>query len=121
VLRTPRRDNADSLADALNQAGHSTAWQRYSHSKTQIRGALAAIWDGGQLNDAETADLEMFCTLMARDGAPVVVLLDFPRRDRVDRAYEVGATAVVGRPFLNCDLLETIDAVTGISRYLEAA
>src|SRR5258705_5401329 len=28
VLRTHQRDSADALADALNQAGHSTAWQR---------------------------------------------------------------------------------------------
>jgi hypothetical protein len=121
VLRTPRRDNADALADALNQAGHSTAWQRYSHSKTQIRGALAAIWDGGQLNDAETADLQMFCAQMSRDGAQVVVILDFPRRDRVDRAYEAGAAAVLGKPFLISDLIATLESIAAASHRARAA
>jgi hypothetical protein len=121
VLRTLRRDNADALADALNHAGHSTAWQRYNHARIQTRGALAGIWDGGQLNDAETADLEVFCTQMSRDGAPVVALLDFPRRDRVDRAYQAGATAVIGKPYLTFDLLTTIDAAVVASSRARAA
>src|SRR5206468_630467 len=57
VLRTSHRDNADALADALNSAGHSTVWQRYNRVRAQTRGALAGIWDGGQLSDAEAADL----------------------------------------------------------------
>jgi hypothetical protein len=121
VLRTVRRDNADALADALNDAGHSTAWQRRDHGRTHTRGAFAGIWDGGQLNDAETADLEVFCTQMSRDGAPVVVLLDFPRRDRVDRAYAAGATAVVGKPYLNSDLLTSLESAAAPSARTRAA
>jgi hypothetical protein len=121
VLRTPQRDNADALADALNQAGHSTAWQRYDRARAQTRGALAGIWDGSQLSDAETTDLAAFCTHMSRDCAPVVVLLDFPRRDRVDRAYEAGATAVLGKPYLNSDLIMTLEAVAATSRRARAA
>jgi hypothetical protein len=121
VLRTLRRDNADALADALGDAGHSTAWHQHGRVRPHTRGALAGIWDGGQLNDAEVADLELFCTQMSRDGAPVVVLLDFPRRDRVDRAYAAGAAAVLGKPYLNSDLLQVIEGKTARSRLLEAA
>lgn len=121
VLRTPRRDNADALADALYQAGHSTAWQRHSRAKTLTRGALAGIWDGGQLNDAETADLEVFCSQMSLDGAPVVVLLDFPRRDRVDRAYAAGTAAVLGKPYLTSDLITTLESVSAASLRKRAA
>jgi hypothetical protein len=121
VLRTPQRHNADALADALNQAGHSTAWQRHDRGPAQTRGALAGIWDGGQLSDAETASLAAFCAQMSRDNAPVVALLDFPRRDRVDRAYEAGAAAVLGKPYLNSDLLATIEAVALVSRRTRAA
>jgi hypothetical protein len=121
VLRTVRRDNADALADALNQAGHSTAWHRHDRAQTHTRGAFAGIWDGGQLNDAETADLEVFCTQMSRDGAPVVVLLDFPRRDRVDRAYTAGATVVLGKPYLNADLLTSLESVVAASHRTRAA
>jgi DNA-binding NarL/FixJ family response regulator len=121
VLRTPQRDNADALADALNQAGHSTAWQRHDRARAHTRGALAAIWDGGQLSDPESADLAAFCTQMARDGAPVVVLLDFPRRDRVDRAYKAGAAAVLGKPYLNSDLIATLEAIAASSHRARAA
>jgi hypothetical protein len=121
VLRTPQRDNADALADALNQAGHSTTWQRYDRARAHTRGALAGIWDGGQLSDAERADLEVFCTQMSRDGARVVVLLDFPRRDCADRAYKVGAAAVLGKPYLNADLITTLEAVAVASHRACAA
>jgi hypothetical protein len=121
VLRTVRCDNADALADALNHAGHSTAWHRHDRTQTHTRGAFAGIWDGGQLNDAETADLEVFCTQMSRDGAPVVVLLDFPRRDRVDRAYAAGATAVLGKPWFNADLLSTLDRASKTTQVRRAA
>jgi CheY-like chemotaxis protein len=121
VLRTPHRDNADALADALNGAGHSTAWQRYRRATAQTRGALAGIWDGGQLSDAETTDLAAFCEQMSRDRAPVVALLDFPRRNRVDEAYQVGAVAVLGKPYLNSDLLATLEFVAAASHRKRAA
>jgi CheY-like chemotaxis protein len=121
VLRTPQRDNADALADVLNHAGHSTAWQRYNRAQAHTRGALAGIWDGGQLSDAETAELAAFCTQMSRDSAPVVALLDFPRRDRVDQAYEAGASAVLGKPYLNADLIAMIEAIAAASHRKRAA
>ena len=121
VLRTPQRHNADALADILNQAGHSTTWQPHDRARAHTRGALAGIWDGGQLSDAENAELAAFCTQMSRDGAPVVALLDFPRRDCVDRAYEAGASAVLGKPYLNSDLLATLEAVAATRHSARAA
>jgi hypothetical protein len=121
VLRTPHRDNADALADLLRQAGHSTAWQRHDRARAQTRGALAGIWDGGQLNDTECADLEVFCKQMSRDGARVVVLLDFPRRDCVDRAYKAGAAIVLGKPYLNADLLTSLESAAAVSHRARAA
>src|SRR5262249_51822577 len=107
VLRTPRRDNAEGLADVRHHAGYDTTWQQNSRAHATPRGALAAIWDGGQLSEAEADDLNAFCKQMLHDGAPVVALLDFPRRDCVDRTYECGATMVLGKPWFNMDLLTT--------------
>jgi CheY-like chemotaxis protein len=121
VLRTPHRDNADALADALNQAGRATAWHRHDRTQTYTRGAVAGIWDGGQLSDSECADLEVFCKQMSRDGAPVIVLLDFPRRDCVDRAYKAGARAVLGKPWFNTDLITALEAAVEAKRYRRAA
>ena len=104
------RQTADALADALHRAGYATAWQSRRRSVTVIRGAVAGIWDGGQLNDHEAGDLSAFCHRMARDRAPVIALLDFPRRDRVDHALEIGAAVVLGKPWLNVDLIATLQA-----------
>ena len=45
---------------------------------------------------------------LARSNAPVVALLDFPRRDRCEVARRAGAAAVLGKPWLNADLIATI-------------
>src|SRR5262249_2180123 len=121
VLRTPRRDNADALADALRTVGYATTWPRYNRTHTATRGALAAIWDGGQLSETEANDLTAFCTQMSRDGAPVISLLHFPRRDGVERAYKCGATAVIGKPWFNADLLATLESLTNTPRQARAA
>lgn len=121
VLRTSRRDNADALADVLHYAGYATTWQHHRRMHTTTRGALAGIWDGGQLSEAEGNDLTAFCTQMSHDGAPVVTLLDFPRRDRVDRAYELGAAAVTGKPWFNADLIATLELLTSTSHKSRAA
>ena len=121
VLRTPHRDSADALADVLHHAGYATTWQRHTRAHTTTRGALAGIWNGGQLSEAEAKDLSAFCKQMSHDGAPVVTLLDFPRRDRVDLAREVGAAAVVAKPWFNADLFATLEAVTSNHNQSRAA
>jgi hypothetical protein len=121
VLRTPHRDNADALADVLHHAAYATTWQRHTHARTITRGALAGVWDGGQLSEAEAEGLKAFCRQMSHDSAPVITLLDFPRRDRVDHAYELGTAAVVGKPWFNADLLATLEALTSTSRQARVA
>jgi AmiR/NasT family two-component response regulator len=49
---------------------------------------------------------------LARDATPVIVLLDFPRQDRVKQARIAGAVTVLGKPWLNADLLATLGTVT---------
>jgi hypothetical protein len=121
VLRTPQRDTADALADVCQHAGYSTAWQPAASPRNYIRGVAAGIWDGGQLSDTEAADLRQFCSQLARCAAPVLTLLDFPRRDRVDQANEIGTAAVLGKPYLNCDLLAALETITVDSRRAYAA
>lgn len=121
VLHTPRRDNADTLADCLQHEGYSTIWQPPCHPRPLIRGIAAGIWDGAQLNEPEAEDLASFCTHMARRGASVIALLDFPRRDSVDRAIETGAKIVLGKPWLNSDLISTLDAMIEAPKLEQAA
>jgi AmiR/NasT family two-component response regulator len=74
-----------------------------------VRGVSAGIGDGAQLSDHEAADLAHFCQQMAHHGAPVIALLDFPRRDRMDLARQLGAAAVLGKPWLNAALVSMLE------------
>lgn len=121
VIRSHERENAGALADLLHKAGHSTLWQHSRRNYASLRGAVAGIWDGGQLNDTEAADLASFCAQMTRDHARVVALLDFPRRDRIDRAYEAGAATVLGKPWFNEDVLTVVDSIATSLLYRRAA
>jgi hypothetical protein len=112
VLRTAYSATAETLADQLKFGGYGTAHQSPGRRPSPVRGAAAGIWDGGQLNDAEAQDLSRFCTQLRADAAPVIALLDFPRRDSVNRAFQLGAAAVLGKPWLNADLLQTIEQLT---------
>jgi hypothetical protein len=104
------RETADIFAEVLRRAGHATVWQPPGRSVMAVRGAVAGIWDGGQLNDRESDDLSAFCRRLASDNAPVIALLDFPRRDRADHALEIGAAAVLGKPWLNVDVIAMLHA-----------
>lgn len=121
IVRVARRETADVLADVLQRAGYATAWERPGFSTPVIRGATAGIWEGGQLNEFEAGDLAAFCQRLARDAAPVITLFDFPRRDGVERALEIGAAAVLGKPWLNSALIETLQSVVEKEKFLRAA
>jgi hypothetical protein len=108
VLGTQHSSTADSLSDAVSQAGYATVWRRLGRPSTIVRGAVAGIWDGGQLDDDEEQQLAAFSRHLARDGAPVIALLDFPRHDRVERALAAGAAGVLGKPWSNVELVSTM-------------
>jgi hypothetical protein len=109
VLRTDQRDSADAISDLLGEFGYVTACDWPGARPLMLRGAAAGIWIGSQLGESEAADLHPFCQRLALDRAPVITLLDFPRRDRVARAIELGAAAVLGVPWSNRDLIGMID------------
>ncbi len=112
VLRTPNSATAETLADQLQVAGHGIVLQSPGRRSQPVRGATLGIWDGGQLNDAEAQDLSRFCTDLRANRVPVIALLDFPRRDSVDRALQLGAATVLGKPWLNVNLLQMIEQLT---------
>jgi hypothetical protein len=114
IVRTPHRDTADALASVFHRSRYATVWEPPGRSSPIVRGATVGIWDGGQLRDDEAVELAAFCRRMAKGGAPVVALSDFPRRDCVQRAMEAGAGIVLGKPWLNADLVDAIQfAVLG--------
>jgi hypothetical protein len=108
-LSAASRETADALSDVLACAGFATIWQRPGNSASLVRGAIAGIWDGGQLDQREADELASFCRRLDRYHTPVIAILDFPRRDRVEQAMQYGAAAVLGKPWRVEDLLTTIE------------
>jgi hypothetical protein len=121
AIHTRHRDTADALADTFQHAGFATVWQRPGRATCVLRGVTAAIWDGSQLDDFEADALARFCRSLASDAAPVVALLDFPRRDSVDRAMDIGAAAVLGKPWRNDELINTVQIATSNVQRFHAA
>ncbi|HTN74720.1 MAG TPA: hypothetical protein VL096_05715, partial [Pirellulaceae bacterium] len=81
--------------------GFRTVWQR------ETRAALAAssvgvLLDGLSLDELAAQDLAYL--VAAADARPVVLLLDFPRWQELAVACELGAGAVIAKPFLLGDL-----------------
>jgi hypothetical protein len=108
VVETARWETTAAIRDVLRSIGAQAVWSRPASAKSLVNEVAAGIWEGGQLNDAETAQLAEFCARLAVHNAPVIALLDFPRRDRCVVAQQVGATAVLGKPWRNADLVETV-------------
>jgi hypothetical protein len=105
VLSTEYLDMAESIADVLARAGFAIVQQPRGKSNPFVRGATAAVWEGGQLSDDEAESLTRFCQCFSNDSTPVIALLDFPRHDAVARARAAGASIVLGKPWLNASLI----------------
>jgi hypothetical protein len=112
VLAARCWETADALADVFCRAGYATVLRRPGDRVPTIHGVTAGVWEGGQLDDREADDLIAFSRRLAPDGAPIIALFDFPRRDSHDRALAAGAAAVLGKPWRNDVLLETVRFVT---------
>jgi hypothetical protein len=113
VLSTLVRSTAEALDDLLHSAGYATVWCQPDRPPSVVRGAAAGIWDGGQLSDHEAESLAAFARDLHGDGTSVIALLDFPRRDRCEVAQQLGAIAILGKPWLNAELLATLEHVAG--------
>ncbi len=108
AIETARWDTLAALSDVLQTAGCDAMWVRPAAGQADFCGVCAGIWEGGQLSDAEAEELAAFAAQLRGQHAPVVALLDFPRRDRCAAARRAGAGAVLGKPWLNADLLATL-------------
>jgi hypothetical protein len=110
-----------AIADGLKATGAETIWLRPGNRDGAWPSVTAGIWEGGQLSDAEAEQLATFCQRLTENDAPVVALLDFPRRDRCEVARRAGATVVLGKPWLNVDLAATLRAVIGQTKLTRMA
>ena len=111
ILQTQSYETGRAISDLLYRAGYASVSQSTNKSQMSVRGIAAGIWEGGQLSDEETSRLCLFTRQLAVQNAPVLACSDFPRRDRVDLAMALGASAIVGKPWINRDLIETLERI----------
>jgi hypothetical protein len=101
VIWTRRPEMEGLLADVCRRAGYATTWS-HPCRPALVRGAAAAIYDGGSLNSAGQAELSEL--IAALSPAPVLALLDAPRIQDVRLARTLGAE-VLAKPFRIDELL----------------
>jgi hypothetical protein len=112
ALQTQTHETGRALADILGEAGYASVQHPSGSSGAVPHRIAAGIWEGGQLSDKEAAHLFSFVGRLASQNAPVLALLDFPRRDAVDKALSLGAAAVIAKPWLNRDLIDTLRRIS---------
>jgi hypothetical protein len=121
AVETSCWDTEAAIRDVLWSAGAEAVWCRPERGIGNVEGVAAGIWEGGQLSDSEAERLAAFCGRMAAVDAPVVALLDFPRRERCEVARRAGAVGVLGKPWGSLDLLGAVGNALAARRGLASA
>jgi hypothetical protein len=113
AIHTSTLKDYAAIGEACRQGGYATLWYS-SQQPVRSGGEAAAIWDAVGGDDREIAALRR---VIQRDSAvPVIVLLDFLRRQDYERVLSAGAAAVLAKPFLVADVLWHLDAALAASR-----
>lgn len=93
----------EALAASLGEVGWDCAWRprhrRGAADHDDAAAFSAGIWDGGQLDPAEVEHLRQFCLWLEPQRAPVLALVDYPRAEQVMTIADVGAAAMMGKPY----------------------
>lgn len=110
ALQTTCRETGNAITDALRTCGYTTLWLPPNDRTALLPQIVAGIWEGRQLDDCEATQLAVFSRWCA---APVVAILDFPRRHSYNRAHELGAATVLGKPWENASLVMSLQRVVG--------
>ena len=98
---------AESIADACSASGWPTVWLQPDRH-IFARGLKACIFDASHSSDAEFHALAKITHQMP--DVPTIALLSFPRLEDASAAMASGAKAVLSKPLLVEDLLNTLDA-----------
>jgi CheY-like chemotaxis protein len=98
IIRTAKIATYETLADACAAAGYRSVWQP-PHLPLFERGADVILTD--------EPDDSLPCSTAQR--LPRIVLLNFPRREDIDRARAAGAAAVVAKPFQLVELWAALE------------
>ncbi len=106
AIQTPTHATYETLAATLAPYGLKCHWTRRD---SKLPDELAVgIWDGGQLDPPELAELQIFATAIHKRGGSPIVLLDFPRKEHFSQLRKINCTAILGKPYITTELLNVI-------------
>ena len=108
VIFAQSQEMAEWLSAACRRRGFATVWL-HPPVTARLEGAVAAIFDGGDLGEGQSRDLGRL--VAALHPAPVLTLLDFPRVSDREHALSVGAAAIVSKPVAVDDLLWELERI----------
>ena len=106
LVYAAEKTQAEWLMAACRLRGY-TAVHMASATATQVEGAAAAIFDGGEFCPHEAEELRALAAAMP--GVPIVALLEFPRIEDYHRALACGARAILSKPLVVDDLYWQLD------------
>ena len=109
AIDTPDAGTAEALIEACDAIGAGAIWSPRGRARPLGTQPVAGIWVGGQLETFEEPELVAFRRSLP-SSSPLVALLDFPRRDVVARASELGATTILGKPWRLNELATSLEA-----------
>jgi len=114
AVYTPQAALADFLTAACRLRGYAAVRLELA-CPTGVEGALAVLFDAGELGPAEEAALRRLAQRSAQPPAgsapPIIALMDFPRTADCQRALAAGAAAVLSKPLLLDDLWWQLDVM----------
>jgi hypothetical protein len=103
AIHSPTFALFDAISSTLAVSGHSATWIR---DVSMLPAELdTGMWDGGQLDVQELADLKAFATEVQSRSGKLVVLLDFPRKQHFELLQELSCHAILGKPYIVEELI----------------
>jgi hypothetical protein len=103
AIHTSTLASFEAIEMVLAQSGCAGLWIR--DVKDMPSDVTVGIWDSGQLDQEELADLQAFATEIRTRGGKLVVLLDYPRKQHIDFLQQLGCQAVLGKPYIIEELI----------------
>jgi hypothetical protein len=103
AIYTPSLASFEALASTLALSGFDAQWIR--KTDTMPEDATIGIWDGGQFDATELAELQVFAAEVRRRDGQLVVLLDYPRKQHFEILQQIGCSSVFGKPYVVKELI----------------
>ncbi len=103
AVHSPSLASFETIAATLEHHGINCVWSRET---SQIPAdANLGLWDGGQLDQKELAQLQTFASTIQQAGGNMIVLLDFPRKEKFTQLRAMGIHTILGKPYIINELL----------------